>query len=75
MIITDLCTSIIDLYPLDYFKIYNFASETRRQCASSHSIEYQVVLIQVKGIQGIDLDEDLFQNKHTVRLNSLNRLF
>ena len=38
MIITDLCTRINDLCPLDYFKIYNFASETRKQCASSHSI-------------------------------------
>lgn len=75
MIINDLYTRINDLCPLVYFKIHNFASETIRQCASSHSIEYQVVLIQVKGIQGIDLDEDLFQNKHTVRLNSLNRLF
>lgn len=65
MIINDLYTRINDLCPLVYFKIYNFASDKRRQLASNRSNEYQVVLI---GISIQDKDKDLFQNKHTVRL-------
>lgn len=38
MIINDLYTRINDLCPLVYFKIHNFASDTRRQLASSRSI-------------------------------------